>query len=286
MKGFIRRVFRYLLRGTPVYNIEVRQGIFKDDNRFQGRHALVTGGSKGIGFAVAEKIVAGGGTVVITGRNQETLEKAQAKLGERCRAISFDASRMQGEELLKQAEAQFGVIDTLVCNAGISLHERDFLSVTESDWDKQMSVNLKSVYFLCQSYVKYYQEKQLQQGHIIIMASETAGQPSYRPYSITKTASVFFMKWLAQNYIASGLRVNAVAPGVTGTDMTRCSGSGTAIRENAPGKRVLSPVEVGEVCAFLLSDAASGIAGQIIACNEAAVCFNNGVALDGCAESE
>ncbi len=287
MFDLLKRVIYKALKTMQDIHIEVHHATITDSTRFQGRHVLVTGGSKGIGLSIAGKLVAGGATVVITGRNEENLRQAVAKLGkERAAAIAFDAARIDGATLLQEAESKFGVIDTLVSNAGISLHEPSYFDVTEQTFDQQLAINLKGPYFLCQAFIQYYRSHHLKNGHILLMASETAGQPSYRPYSITKTATVFFMKWLAQNFIAEGIRVNAVAPGVTGTDMTHRNGSGAAVSPGAPGKRILAPEEIGEVCAFLLSDAASSIAGQVIACNEATCCFNNTVALDGCSVGE
>lgn len=276
MKKRIKNAIKYIIKGIPEYKIETKIASFDNENYLKDRIVLITGGSKGIGLSIAKKIINSGGKVIITSRNQEELNKVQKELGNKCYAIKHDISNIkENDYVLSEATKHFGVIDSLINNAGISLHENNFMDVTEESFDSNMNINLKGTYFMTQSFIKYYEKHNIKNGKIIIMCSETAGQPSFRPYGLSKAALVSFTKWLAQNYILKGIRINAIAPGVTETAMTNHYTKGNKVNLDAIGKRTLNTFEIAEVCAFLLSDASNCISGQVIACNEANVCFEN-----------
>lgn len=276
MKKQIKNAINYIIKGIPEYKIETKISSFDNNNYLNDKIVLITGGTKGIGLSIAKKIINAGGKVIITSRNENELNKIQKELGENCYAIKHDISNIKENDLmLERATKHFGVIDSLINNAGISLHENNFMDVTEEKFDLNMNINLKGTYFMTQSFIKYYERHKIKNGNIIIMCSETAGQPSFRPYGLSKAALVSFTKWLSQNYILKGIRINAIAPGVTETSMTNHYTKGNEVNEGAIGKRTLNPNEIAEVCAFLLSDASNCISGQVIACNEANVCFEN-----------
>ena len=276
MKKQIKNAINYIIKGIPEYKIETTIASFDNKDYLKNRVVLITGGSKGIGLSIAKKIINAGGKVIITSRNQDELNKVQKDLGKNCYAIKHDISNVKDNDfILTEATKRFGVIDSLINNAGISLHENNFMDVTEESFDLNMNINLKGTYFMTQSFIKYYEKNNIKNGNIIIMCSETAGQPSYRPYGISKAALASFTKWLAQNYILKGIRINAIAPGVTETAMTNHYTKGKKVNHGAIGKRTLNTDEIAEICAFLLSDASNCISGQIIACNEANVCFEN-----------
>lgn len=118
-----------------------------------GKNYVVTGGSKGIGFAIAKKLIEEGANVLITGRNHEQLRLAKEQLGLRSSIIQFDNSEVSSVgNLLEESKKALGKIDGLVLNAGISFHEGNFLNVTVGGFDKQFDVNLKANYFLAQEF--------------------------------------------------------------------------------------------------------------------------------------
>lgn len=242
----------------------------------KGQIILITGGSRGIGFCLAQKCIRQGAKVIITGKNREKLETAGKALGENGAVICADIADISGHDsLLQKAEAFFGPVSAIVNNAGISLHEGCFENVTEETWDAQMAVDLKAPYFFTQAWLRYYRERNLRSGRILMMASDTSGMGSSIPYGLAKAGIASLTHGLAKKLITEGIRINAVAPGTTLTDMTDDFVQGRICRETTAGKRVLFPEEVAELCVFLLSDLSACVSGNIFGCSEANICFDN-----------
>ena len=258
--------------------LTVHIGQLATDNLLAGKVVLITGATKGIGYAIAEACVNQAAKVIITGRKQEELDAACAKLGPSCATMILDVCQTDRfGNFLQEATKLFGNIDCLVNNAGISLHEGDFMNVTEQTWDAQIATNLKAPYFLTQAWVRYYREKGMKQGRIIMMASDTSGMGSSIPYGITKAGVSSFTRGLAKHIVREGIRVNAIAPGTTKTAMTDCWTEGKIVRTTTEGWRTLFPEEIAQTCVFLLSDLSTCISGQVIGCTEANICFDNTV---------
>lgn len=258
------------------YELTVNVGELVPSAILRGRTILITGAAKGIGYAIAEKCVQQGANVVITGRDVQALRLAKENLGERCGYVQLDMCAVsEFDAALEQATALFGTIDSLVNNAGISLHEGDYMNVTEASWDAQMNTNLKGPFFLTQAWLRYYQRNGLRSGRIVMMASDTSGMGSTIPYGISKVGISSFTRGLAKRVIKMGIRVNALAPGTTKTDMTDDFTHGEIVRDTTEGNRVLFPDEIAEVCVFLLSDASACISGNVFGCTEANICFDN-----------
>lgn len=276
MSRSFKRGIKYILNGVPEYNINVITSSFNDKNYLMNKNVLITGGSKGIGLSIAKRVIAGGGRVAITGRNKADLVSAKEKLGDNLFIYVLDNCDVDKfDSFFEKVGNDIGKINCLINNAGISLHEKSFEEVTPDTFDKQFMVNLKGTYFMTQKFIKYSKINKLKNQKIINIASETAAQPMYRPYGMTKAAIVSFTKWVAQQFILDGIRANIIAPGVTESNMTNYYTKGKSFNASAIGKRVIKPEEIAEVCCFLISDASNCISGQVIACNEANVLFDN-----------
>lgn len=241
------------------------------------RIILITGGGRGLGFHIAKRCISEGAKVIITGRNQKTLLEAKKQLGDHCEYIvhdNIDISRIPA--LFDEAELLMNhqMIDSLVCNAGISLHEGDFHHVTEDTWDAQMDINLKSNYFFTKYFVEYYENKMRNQltygrsGNIVIISSERAKRSDDIPYGLTKAALSSFVQAIAAKTINLGIRINGVGPGVTATDMTGFKADGNMYNSWQNNQRIFLPEEVAEVVNFLLSDTSACISGEIITCDQ------------------
>ena len=242
----------------------------------KNRIVFLTGATGGMGSAIAEKCINQGAKVILADRNNEKLQMMKEKLGPNAVAICFDIrSYSKYDSLLEEATEYFGPINCLVNNAGLSLHEGDFMNVTEETWDLQLDVNLKAPYFLTQSWVKYYRKKQLRSGRIVMMASDTSGMGSSIPYGLSKVGISSLTHGLAKKLITEGIRVNAMAPGTTITPMTDDFTHGEVCRDSTQGKRALFPEEIAELCVFLLSDLSTCVSGNTFGCSEANICFNN-----------
>ncbi len=227
-----------------------------------GQHIVITGGSKGIGFEMAKKMVSEGATVIITGRNEDALKKAVSQLGSNAQYIQYDSSNVDGiDSFLNQC----GHIDSLILNAGVSLHEGSFLNVTVDGFDQQYNINLKANYFLAQAFLKRKLESE-ETGNLLFISSETAGNDI--PYGLTKASINSLVGGLARRVYQKGIRVNAIAPGVTYTDMTKGDHEiADDFANNSAAGRYLLPEEIAEVACFMLSDASKCISGEILYCD-------------------
>ena len=237
------------------------------------RVALITGASRGIGAAAARAFARDGYRVAVNYLSQHAAAQALVcelrDAGAEAVAISADVSdRSQVDEMVRQVEQQLGSVDVLVNNAGISLHEASFYDVTPETFDKQINTNLKGAFFLTQEFVRYLKSTN-RGGNILFVSSETGDTMDFRPYGFTKVAVNSMVQGLAYLFKKEGIRVNAVAPGVTASDMTGFKSDGNISAGEYATGRIYLPEEVAETACFLVSDASGCISGQIITCNNA-----------------
>lgn len=264
----IARAFGYIFHGVPQKNINV---IVKDykERRLAGRRILITGGGKGIGFWIARKCVAEGAQVLICGRNEETLKNAQVQLGDKCQYICFDVSNVAAmSKFLDEVFTRMGGCDSLVNNAGISLHEGSFCNVTEKGFDSQFSVNFKAPYFLAKYFIEKVDKEKMEEANILFITSERGSYYTSIPYGLSKASIKSYVGALSR-YLCGNkkIRVNALAPGVTASEMTGILIDGNYYSESNPNERIYHPAEIANVACFLLSDEASCISGETIHCD-------------------
>lgn len=265
--GRIRKGLKYILTGKPIKYVKAEIACLLPDRRLAGKKIMVTGGSRGLGYAMARKFVMEGAEVLIIGRDEEALISASSSVG--CRYLVADLSSVSSfDDVVARSAEQLGGLDMLVNNAGISLHEGNFRNVTPDDFDRQMSVNLRGAYFLAQSFVRYVEEAESKDASILFVSSERGEYVDDLPYGLTKNALNCLVKGLAKRLTHKGIRVNAVAPGVTATEMTGFSPDDNLFVSYNVNERVYLPEEVAEIACFLLSDASRCISGQILVCNE------------------
>lgn len=246
-----------------------------------GKKILVIGGSKGIGRAIVEKCLHEGSTVIATGRNIESLNHLEKSLGNNIIPKIFDNSDVNGiAKFINSLFDEYLTIDSIVLNAGVSLHEGDFRYVTVNSFEKQIDINLKSHYFFAQSYIKELLERK-QRGNVLFVSSETSAKSNDLPYGLSKVAVNSLVGGLARRVVSKGIRVNAIAPGVTLTDMTSNDSSNTDdISNNSTLGRFIMPQEIANVAVFLLSDASQCISGDIIYCDAGSHLKINGIESD------
>ena len=269
LKAAILRALRFIFFGVP--NVDVRVGVSKIDagKILEGKCVLIAGGTRGLGFAFAQRFLEAGASVIITGRKKDALDAAVAKLGGACAGIVFDSAAVgELDSFFKKAVEMSPAkhIDALVYNSGISLHEGSFERVSEENFDAQFGVNLKGAYFFAKSYVAALDEAR--GGNILFISSERGLYCDDMPYGLTKAALNSFARGLARRLARRNIRVNAIAPGVTASDMTGYGRDENLFRQSSCGGRVFLPEEVAEVALFLLSNASNCISGEIIACNQ------------------
>lgn len=271
LKEYVKRGITYVISGVPQKIVKVPVAQIQYGGILEGKKILITGGSRGLGYAIAKRCLEEKAVVTITGRSKEVLEKAKKSLGNPENLFVFEHDVRQydkDDELILNARRAMNGIDCLINNAGVSVHNIDYSNCTEEQWDRQMDTNLKGVYFLTQAYMKYYEEVGKKSGKIINMVSERGLYGDDVPYGMAKRALISYTEGLARKLILKGVRVNAIAPGVTATEMTGYDPEDNLFRRYAVGRRVLLPEEIAEVAIFMISDASNCISGQVIACNE------------------
>ena len=232
--------------------------------------AVITGASRGIGKACALLFAENGYDLLLCYQSREQEAKAVAEeasaLG--VRAVTFQMnmeSIADCRRTISKAMMEFGGIDVLVCNAGISLPVL-FTQTTEEEYDRVFSVNTKGVFFLAQAAAK---EMIAAGGGAIVAVSSmwgVSGASGEVAYSASKAAVIGLVKALAKELAPSGIRVNCVAPGVTDTEMNACYDEDAmeALAERTPLGRIADPREIAEAILFLASEKASFITGQTL----------------------
>lgn len=267
IKTYISRGFRYILKGTPIHNVRANISTLAVSDVLKGKKIIVTGGAKGIGYAMAKRFIKDGADVLICGRSVESLKMASQELN--CKYLSLDLINLDSfEQFIKDADEILEGVDTLVNNAGISLHESNYYEVTPDGFRQQFNTNLTGPYFLTQKFIETVIEAN-REAVVLMVSSETGETCDYRPYGLTKVALNSLTKGIAYLYKKNGIRVNAISPGVTASAMTGFSETGNLSANDYGTGRIYLPEEVASVASFLVSDLAKCLSGQIICCNNA-----------------
>jgi NAD(P)-dependent dehydrogenase (short-subunit alcohol dehydrogenase family) len=242
------------------------------DFKLQGRHAIVTGGAQGIGAACVQRLARGGASVSLWDVDDARGEALAAALRAEGHAVRFRrcnvAQKAEVDAALADAVAAHGRVHALVSNAGI-FKGADFLDISEADWDAVLGVNLKGAFLVGQAVARHMAA---QGGGAIVQMSSVNGTlaiPSIASYNASKGAINQLTRAMALALVDRGIRVNAVAPGTIATDLARAAvltsdEARDRIMSRTPMRRLGEPEEVAEVVAFLLSDAASYMTGEIV----------------------
>lgn len=236
--------------------------------RLEGKTAVITGGNSGIGFAAAQRFVAEGAYVFITGRRKEELDKAVEAIGSGVTAVQGDVSHLDDlDRLFATVRAERGTIDVLFANAGVG-ELAPIGSITEESFDLIFDVNVKGTLFTVQKALPLMQD-----GGSIILTGSTAGStgtPAFSVYSATKAAIRNFARSWALDLKTTGIRVNVLSPGPTATpgllDGLASSGQQDAmiagLIAQTPLGRMCGPEETAAVALFLASDDSSFMTGS------------------------
>ncbi len=235
--------------------------------KLQGKIALITGGSTGIGLATAKLFQQEGATVVVTGRTKSSLDEAQKELGPDALVIQADASKMKDTaNVVEQVKAKFGRIDILFANAGIAKFG-PAAQVEEQTFDEMFGINVKGLFFTVQAALPLIPTG----GAILLNASIVSkkGLPGTSIYSTTKAAVRSFGRTLAAELAGQGIRVNTISPGPIATPIYGKLGMDAAgtkqfeesMAQSVGLKRFGQPEEIAKVAVFLASDDASYVVG-------------------------
>jgi dehydrogenase/reductase SDR family protein 4 len=243
-----------------------------DEFSLKGKVALVTGGSRGIGRAIAIGLAGAGADIALASRKLPDLEEVAKEikgLKRKSVAIAAHAGKMDEiKNLINKVKEEFGRIDILVNNAATNPTMDQAIDVDERAWDSIMNLNLKGLFFLSQAVARVMREKG--GGKIINVASVAGITPDVLPiYSISKAGVIMATKVMAQQWAQYNIRVNAIAPGLTKTRFSEALWGNQDILQGAllgtPLRRVAEPDEMVGAVIFLASDASSYVTGQTVA---------------------
>ena len=234
----------------------------------EGKLALVTGGSRGIGFAIARTLIDAGARVVITARGEQALQEAAAALG--ANAIGKRCDNSDPADIARCVEEcwQLGPVQVLVNNAGISPYYKRSEHVTPEEFDHVMDVNLRGTYFMSVEVAKRLFDAGLP-GSIVNVTSMAGEVPLERQgvYGGTKAGIHQFARVMALEWADRGIRVNNVAPGWVGTELTNSlfdSRHGEGLRADIPLGRVAEPDDIPGAVLYLAGDASRYVTGTVL----------------------
>ena len=231
-----------------------------------GKRVLITGGASGIGAATAARFLQEGSAVCVLDRDTKARQEVQRQLPELAGTVDADVSDLrQVQAAFNDAVQIMGGVDVVINNAGISIRHK-FLDIAPEEWGRVMAVNLTGVFYVAQTAARHMWEKD---GGVILQTASTngiVGQPYYADYNATKAGVIELTKTMALE-LAPKIRVCAVAPGYVLTPMQRAEYTDAMLEEvnrKIPLRRHAKPEEIAALFAFLASDDATYITGQVL----------------------
>ena len=262
IKNIIKKIVRLFKKKEiiPIINIIDKDELLKD------KVVLITGGSGGIGYAIAKKLHNCGAKIILTGRDENKLKKCCEELKDNCKYIVMNQADISIiNEKITDAIKIYGKIDILVNSAGMHIAKSNlnFLNVFNEEYDKVMDLNLKSTYFVTQEVVKHMINKKIN-GHILMISSQSALEPSWSPYRLSKLGLNGLTKGLAQELLKYNIIVNGIAPGPTATNMQLYKNGDSIWTDQTNYKRYTMPEEIAEYAILLVSELGNTIIGDTV----------------------
>ena len=268
---YIKRTFRYIFHGVPVVinRVEPKIAVLSKNELLTGRTALITGGTSGIGMAIAKAFIEAGAFVVITSRSKKRVDAVVKTLCEdlKCEGkilgLELDNTQIGTNDSMITnilASVPNGTIDILVNNAGIGGGEIATTSVEE--YDNVMDTNLKGMFFLSRELARYMIQNRIQ-GNILNIASSSSVRPATSAYMLSKWGVRGLTEGLARMLVKHNIVVNAIAPGPTATPMIGAD-SENIYRGESLIKRCVTTEEIAQMSVMLVSDSCRSIIGDVI----------------------
>lgn len=229
----------------------------------EGKTALITGGTSGIGLAIAETFLECGCHVIVAGSSQEKLDKVKAKWQDKIQTVQIDVRDVHSlpeKVAIAVSLADQKKIDILVNSAGVS-SKLSFWDMKEAEFDKVMDINLKGTYFMCQTVARYMVAHNVH-GHILNVSSASSIRPAWSPYHLSKWGVRGLTVGLADQLLPYGIIVNAIAPGPVATPLLGKEIGDSLYNPINPSGRYATPREIAELAAFMVGRTGDLIVGS------------------------
>ena len=265
LKNKIKEVLHVILMIAKEKNIQPIIVPTDKEKLLEGKVALITGGSSGIGLAIAKAFQNSGAKIIIAGTNQQRLENALLQMKGKAKGVLIDVRDIKNlPQKVKEAAALYedNKIDILVNSAGV-VTKHDFWNTDEEEYDAIMDTNAKGTFFMSQTVGKMMVERHIQ-GHILNVTSSSALRPAWTPYQMSKWAVRGLTLGLADIMIPYGIVVNAIAPGPTATPMLAKKEGDSIYEPYTPSHRYAMPEELASLALFMVSDAGNMIVGETV----------------------
>lgn len=269
IKKAIKNGIKFILTNIPTKKVYANITSLAQNKLLEGRTALITGGTSGIGYEIAKAFVNAGASVIITGRSQNRINDicdqlcTETATTNRIFGLEMDITKTHEiAEKFSKATSFTGKIDILVNNAGILGCQ--FSSGTPQQFDNVINTNLKGVFFLSQTVAHYMKEQKIK-GNILNIASSSSVRPATSAYTLSKWGIKSLTLGMARMLIPHGIVVNGIAPGPTASPMLLSDGpTDNLALKQIPAKRYVLPNEIANMAVILVSDMSRMIIGDII----------------------
>lgn len=231
---------------------------------------LITGGSDGIGLAMAKKFITAGAEVMISGRRSDKLQEAKTSIAsDNLHTIQWDITDIANiDKYLSHVKSELKGLNILINNAAFVSHYNS----SEEYLDRIIDTNIKAAYCVCQRVADMlHRENGLLGGKIINISSLSAYQASIDPYFMSKRAINAITEGFAKKYAPYNIIINGIAPGYCDSSINKINADKNAYREEPANQRITTPIEIAELAMFLCCDASNGIIGQTIVCDGGAL---------------
>ena len=235
----------------------------------KGNKAIVTGASRGIGFAIAKELVNAGCSVVITGRNENTLKVAAEKIGKTAIPMVWNASDIDlAAAKINEAAEILGGLDIVVNNAGIFAQRNEWsktglLQTTVDEWQSVMKTNTSAIFFTMQAAVNYMLENNIK-GNILNVTSVAGYEPVYGAYGASKIAATGLTRGWGKMFANDGITINGIAPGPVATEMNNWHEGDPMKHDRIPFGRFATVEEIAKLAMYLLSEEAQMVCGETV----------------------
>lgn len=242
--------------------------IINNGELLKNKIAFISGGSGGIGFAIAKELLECGCKVIIAGTNQKKISNLISGLDEKIKSNAkefiIDATDVSSfDAVVLKASSIFGKIDIFVNSAGTHTPNVDFWNMKPEEYDRILNINLKSAFFLCQAFGRYMKDNNIK-GHMLLISSSRGSEPAWTPYGISKWGINGLVKGLAQIMIPYGIVVNGIAPGPTATSLLGIKdGDSLYTTQNSVG-RLAETSEISVYAKLMVSDLGNMLVGEIL----------------------